>query len=251
MTIAEWIEKRQRDYLGEAHRFLCERGLCERPEDMQALYHEWDEHIAAFDAQNPAEFYASWTGRRGASAICRNIVDQFERTYVLDTLFFLFGGPSDFAGRILDYGCGTAALSMACHRFFFPRARLYLADVENLTRDFLECVTLQRENANVCMTGLALEEVRDNSLDVVLCIDVLEHLQNPSVVFELLDRKLRSGGLMVLQAPWGGHTEHLEEAPEDWERNGGQGRLEARYVEMFRMAEALPLSGVFWKRLIS
>lgn len=99
------------------------------------------------------------------------------------------------------------------------------------------------------MTDVTLDGVPDNSVDLVLCIDVLEHLRSPSKTFFLLDQKLRDGGFLILQAPWGGHPEHLEEAPQDWETSGGKSMLQTRYLPLAKMNDALDTSGLYIKKL--
>ena len=184
----------------------------------------------------------------GAANLPVNIRDQFSRDYIAMALFLLFGPPFTFTGRLLDFGCGTAAISLSFKRQFVPRARLYLADVENLPAEFVRYRIERGGDSNVMFCGIALEEIPEASLDLILCIDVLEHLPNPSEVFALLDHKLRPGGILILQAPWGGHPEHLDCAPIDWVNQGGHNRLEDGYRLMMQMA-ANCLSGVYWKRL--
>ena len=51
----------------------------------------------------------------------------------------------------------------------------------------------------------ALEEIEDGSLDVVLCISVLEHLAAPLDALRNLRRVLRPGGVCILNVPsWRG-----------------------------------------------
>ena len=251
MTIGEWIEQARASCLREAFEFLRLKGLCDAPEELNALAAEWPRHIAErFDAGAPDSFYAQWTGRTGASSIVINIWDQFSRDYVVAALFYVFGPPYTFAGRLLDFGCGTAAISLTWQRQFAPRSRLYLADVDNLPAEFVRYRIESQGDTGAIPVGVLLEELSDNALDVVLCIDVLEHLQRPSDTFRLLDRKIRGGGFLILQAPWGNHPEHLDAAPLDWASNGGGEMLDTHYLPLLRMSPGAYPSGVFVKKLM-
>jgi SAM-dependent methyltransferase len=136
---------------------------------------------------------------------------------------------------------------MAWRRDFAPDAVLYLADVDNLARRFVQWRLDRSVDRHVDMVTLDLEGIPDCSLDVVFCLDVLEHLKNPSEVFFAVDRKLKNGGLLFLQAPWGGGFEHLDEAPVDWEKRGGAARLVSGYRLQSRLKPWGDLSGVFLK----
>ena len=85
------------------------------------------------------------------------------------------------------------------------------------------------------------------SFDLIICVDVLEHLKNPSEVFiKKIDPKLRKGGVLLLTAPWGGgHITHLEEAPADWHRSGAK-VLADRYRRKF-IIEPIDVSGIYLK----
>lgn len=250
MTLAEWIDQAREKCLDDALAFCQSRGLCATREAMDALAGRWQEFIQRhFDSARPDAFYAQWTGELGAANIPVNIRDQFGRAYVVVALHELFGAPYTFSGRVLDFGCGTAAVSLSWQRTFAPQVRLYLADVDNLPAEFVRYRIEQGGDSSVMFSGVDLEGIADGILDVIVCIDVLEHLPNPSQAFGLLDRKLRPGGVLLLQAPWGGHPEHLESAPIDWQRQGGAQLLETRYRPLFTMVPAFPISGAYWKRL--
>lgn len=251
MTLQEWAEGQRDACLQDAFDFLRMKGLCDVPADLTTLDAEWERHQEKFDPGTPEQFYLQWQGRMGASAICRNAIDQFLRQPLLKALGFVFPPPSAFGGRVLDYGCGTAALSLAWHRAFIPRARLYLADVANLSQEFVQYRVDGHGDTNVRVLGVYLADVPDSSVDVILCIDVLEHLVNPSETFRMLDRKLRGGGITIIQAPWGGHVEHLDEAPVDWEENGGRELFEKQYACVLKTDPVCPVAGVYWKRLSS
>ena len=250
MIIRKWIDEAREACLEEALDFLRPRGFCDTRDAMDALAAEWSGYVAAtFDPAASEAFYGTWTGRMGAANIPTNIRDQFTRDYVVAALALVFAPPYAFAGDLLDFGCGTAAISLAWRADFAPRSRLFLADVDNLPREFVKYRLDRRRERDVHLVGVDLCEVADGSLDLILCVDVLEHLRTPSDTFRLLDRKLKSGGVLILEAPWSDEGEHLACAPVDWEKNGGQELLDTRYHRLGRMASGIPLSGLYWKKL--
>ena len=79
----------------------------------------------------------------------------------------------------------------------------------------------------------SLDEISsDQMFDLILCVDVLEHLADSGQVFFSLDKRLHEGGYLVLQAPWGGIPEHIPEALENWIHSGAQRRLEEGYEKI-------------------
>lgn len=250
MTIQEWIESARLAYLQDAETFLRDRSLLTGRQTLQDLKQQWAQHIEAhFDPQAPGAFYETWQGDIGASNIPTNIDDQFSRDYIVAALATVFAPPYDFAGTILDFGCGTAAISLNWQWSFAKKSRLLLADVDNLPREFVRHQVETHKDVATELCDIALSTVPPRSVDVLLCIDVLEHLPNPSEVFALLDSRIRPGGIFIAQAPWGGHPEHLPEAPIDWQNRGGAQRLETFYATLAKMNPALNVSGIYWKRL--
>ncbi len=250
MHATEWIKEARRLYLEEAARFLHERALVPPGQTLQNLLDEWPSIIKRhFNPSEPDAFYRSWNGAVGASNLIVNIVDQFGRAIIVSALDAVFASPYGFRGAWLDYGCGTAAISLNWQRAYAPHSILYLADVENLPREFVRHSVACRPECDVRLVDIDLEAIPDGSLDFVMSIDVLEHLPTPSATYTKVHRKLRSGGMALLQAPWGNHPEHLDEAPIDWANNGGARLLETKYIKVAHVNPDVEFSGLYWKRL--
>lgn len=103
--------------------------------------------------------------------------------------------------RILDVGAGTGATSLALRRF----GRVLGIDLSP------EAMQIARDRglavARMDATALALP---DASFDVVVALDVLEHLENDAACVRELVRVLRPGGVLLVTVPaynwlWSSH----------------------------------------------
>ena len=99
--------------------------------------------------------------------------------------------------RVLDAGCGTA----------YGTAVLAEADAAEVTgvdraRAVLDAAR-PRLPAAVRLETADLEELPfdDGSFDLVVCFEVLEHLENPEVGLDELTRVLSEGGLLAVSSP--------------------------------------------------
>jgi len=84
-------------------------------------------------------------------------------------------------GRVLDVGCGAAG-----YRGFFP----------NMTT--LDIAPREGTKVDIVADAHDLSQIPDNSFDVVLCTEVLEHLHTPSQAIAEFRRVLKPGGLLLL-----------------------------------------------------
>tara|TARA_B100002019_G_C21269097_1_gene601101 strand:+ start:1327 stop:2073 length:747 start_codon:yes stop_codon:yes gene_type:complete len=50
--------------------------------------------------------------------------------------------------------------------------------------------------------------LEDNSLDVILCVEVIEHVENPLLVFKEFSRLLKKNGKLILTAPFNSLTHY-------------------------------------------
>jgi SAM-dependent methyltransferase len=109
---------------------------------------------------------------------------------------------ADLAGRrIADFGCGFDA------RF----ARTVLSQVEHAQLiDLHLAEDLKREPKVTAIEGTieeVLPDIPDASLDLVLCLSVLEHLTDPQEALDGFRRILAPDGVLLLNVPsWRGKT---------------------------------------------
>jgi 2-polyprenyl-3-methyl-5-hydroxy-6-metoxy-1,4-benzoquinol methylase len=97
--------------------------------------------------------------------------------------------------RILEVGAG-AGKTLAWLKTLYPRARMTAVEINPALRDELE------RNADTVVIG----SIDDNtsqlqSYDLILLLDVLEHLPNPSATLKTLAKMLTPGGHAIVSVP--------------------------------------------------
>ena len=112
--------------------------------------------------------------------------------------------------EVLDVGCGDGY-----HLFVFnssnevrKRVTFQGIDISEQKIEFARRVAAALGMENVCFKIGDAEnpEYPDESFDVVLCSDVVEHLENPEKCFAEIRRVLKSGGSIVLTTPNASNT---------------------------------------------
>jgi len=97
----------------------------------------------------------------------------------------------------LDFGCGIGMMIPA----LAPKVKtLYLCD-EQITPARATAEWFQAGNV-VCLTPDELDRrIDDSSLDVVIAADVLEHVDDLTAVVDILRRKMRAKGALIVSGP--------------------------------------------------
>ena len=175
------------------------------------VFKKWESYIKQnFSADKPEEFYLNWKGEIGYLAIATNIHDQFRRF----ELYLKLKKYTQNMESLIDIGCGSAAIYWS----MLASKESYLIDVENENQKYISHKVKPRLNI---INGDISKIPSGYQADIVCIIDVLEHLEHPSKFFiENVHPYLKLGGLLFVQAPWGGIPEHLPEAPLDWGKSG-------------------------------
>jgi len=97
-------------------------------------------------------------------------------------------------GRILDYGAGVGQFTrrlLALERFDSVSA----TDIMGVPRDLSGKVEWIEQDLNVPLPG------RDDTFDVVVAPEVIEHLENPRFMLREIFRILRPGGAAIVTTP--------------------------------------------------
>jgi SAM-dependent methyltransferase len=154
-----------------------------------------DRHISRPVEQarsDPSGFYDV----RYADGYMQDFSDPYEACRVVtieDTLGRLPRAPR----RILDYGCGEGRyLDVVGRRF--PDAELVGCDVSTVALEHARRLRPDAEYVRVEDGGVALH---DGSFDLVLCVEVLEHVADAEATTRELGRLLAPGGVLVLTTP--------------------------------------------------
>jgi 2-polyprenyl-3-methyl-5-hydroxy-6-metoxy-1,4-benzoquinol methylase len=176
------------------------------------------------------EFYESWNDAAAIENICANIFNQmiwFENYNVCAA----YAPKSDY---IIDYGCGTGSLSFGLALEKKIKNKLVLLDVPNDVDKFREFRINEHRLMNVEQGNILGYDIRDRA-DLIICLDVLEHLENSSSIFRNdMCPMLRVGGHMILRAPWRGQLTHIDEAADDFYLNDGRAFLSENFKEVYR-----------------
>lgn len=204
-------------------------------QDIELIKKYWrDNQELNFKKYGSDGFYKSWVGLFGISNIIINIEDQLSRYRVpilneILSTYCKLGNDSN----VLDFGCGTATTS-----FFIKRIsnivvkNHYLYDVLNLPYDFVS-YRIYNELSTPLSQVKDFNTIENNSIDFLFCIDVLEHIKNPSETFINFDSKIKIGGYLTLMSSWGGDCiEHLIEAETDWNKNIEKIGINSRYEKI-------------------
>ncbi|MBW2278015.1 MAG: class I SAM-dependent methyltransferase, partial [Deltaproteobacteria bacterium] len=101
--------------------------------------------------------------------------------------------------RVLEVGSGIGNMS----QFFIDRERVVLTDTEAEYRAVLEEKYGDRQNVDI--VNLSLPEVPrelfDQGFDTIVCLNVLEHIDDDVASLQSMYRLLRPGGRLVLLVP--------------------------------------------------
>jgi SAM-dependent methyltransferase len=194
-----------------------------------------------------ASFYANWRNNISKFVICANILNQHLDVVSFKALNTYFTAGKIGKGTLIDYGCGTGTLSFAFAIENVTASHFLLIDVDNDIKNFVQ-FRIQKHNLS---NNVVFEDVnsfnRFNYASGLYCIDVLEHLENPSnILLNKIHPCLKLGGLLYLKAPWGGHITHLEEALNDFYCEGGRKLLKEKY-KLVRRLKPLDIAGVYRK----
>jgi ubiquinone/menaquinone biosynthesis C-methylase UbiE len=99
---------------------------------------------------------------------------------------------------VLDFGCGIGSFTLALAHLVGPGGKVFALDVEPSALQAVHRAAEREGLAQIetilsdCDTGLP-----DHSVDLVLFIGVLPHLEDPNPVLTELHRVLKPGGTLV------------------------------------------------------
>jgi ubiquinone/menaquinone biosynthesis C-methylase UbiE len=119
---------------------------------------------------------------------------------------------------VLDYGCGVGGLTFALAQ---RCKQAYGIEVQKEMVEFGSAELIRRGQSNATLLHYDgnVIPLDDQTIDVALCIDVIEHVANPGRTITELFRVLRPGGILRLGfgPPWyHAHGKHLWKQLPGW-----------------------------------
>ena len=97
------------------------------------------------------------------------------------------------SGKVLDVGCGRGALLHAIKKIS-PSLQLHGCDIDDESFK-LDDVKFKIVNLN---KGISYE---DDYFDLVCCIEVIEHIENPFLLVREISRILKKDGILIISSP--------------------------------------------------
>ena len=130
-------------------------------------------------------------------------------------------------GRLLDVGAGEA-----------PWRDLMSSAVEYIAVDIDSSVEFgMRHQQEMHYYDGSRLPFADNSFDVILCTEVMEHVRNPALFLVDLNRVLRQDGTLILTMPWSARVHHLPHDYSRFSRFGLEANLLAARFHEIRITE--------------
>src|SRR5579872_1235395 len=141
--------------------------------------------------------------------------EEYERMYCLEDSYWWFVGRHDLAltflrsaypGRndltILDIGCGTGAMSEKLAAY----GAVVSADFSPLALAF----SRRRHLDRLCAADAMRLPFRDGAFDVIVALDILEHVSDDAAALREFYRVLKPGGRVIATVPayqslWSAH----------------------------------------------
>lgn len=155
-------------------------------------------------------------------------------------LYYLMKYVGNERGTILEVGCGVGGLLVALELEGFKVIGLDY-NHENCVITNLRGRRYERQ-VNVLNGSAETLPIKDNSIDVITCYEVLEHVFDPIAMLKEFARILRPEGKIFITVPnrWAFYDHHYQMYGINWTSR----RTSDRIVKMFNRDKAGKASGV-------
>lgn len=129
-----------------------------------------------------------------------SVGDKVRAGYVFRALRPLLNAKTDLL-TILDAGCGDGFYALRLARRY-PRCQVTALDIDNVRIERLTAIAAGLGLENLYPAAQNLLEMTDSEVyDLIVCVDVLEHLEEDRKAVRRLTRSLKPGGTLLVHTP--------------------------------------------------
>lgn len=178
--------------------------------------------------------------------LCMNISLQLKYYTLVFNAISSFIQNSDNLS-LCDYGCGSASLSMALNnKFHFKEMDLY--DIDNYVGKYVQ-YSIKANNLTNANWYNIIDEKIDKTYDVVICLDVLEHVENSFELLKKLTKKTKKDGILALKIAFECNSAtHLPQAAKNFFiENDGMKYLQDNFMLVKRFQRENIINGIYKK----
>lgn len=103
--------------------------------------------------------------------------------------------------EMLDYGCGSGTLS-----FYFAKKGIKVTGVDisgraiQLATKSAKSIAIE-DNTNFFNLDVGLIKLRNKRFEIVLCLEVIEHVRKDKELIRFLVNKLKKNGILIISTP--------------------------------------------------
>ena len=106
--------------------------------------------------------------------------------------------------QFLDIGCGNGRYLEMLHKLGVDKSKLYGVELSEPGIEALKCQGYQAFYGRI---EDVYEQLPENSFDLIVMLQVLEHVDNPAEVVRCLSKLLKPGGALIIETP---NTESID-----------------------------------------
>lgn len=99
--------------------------------------------------------------------------------------------------KVVDYGCGPGAFSLAAARIVGPEGCVYAVDIHPLAIRSVQRAAARKGLSNIqTLLGSRLAELASHQIDLILCYDVLHLIADIPTMLADMHRVLKANGVL-------------------------------------------------------